>query len=455
MIIKKKIHLFLKQLLITKKNQILKNFYSVKLIKLRQYWKYFKPYFYFKHLFPNILWAKLLYIYNNFIRYRTSKDRRENKRNYKIRLKKKKIWYLPLDFNFYKRKRWDDNFFHWYRFFLLWDCKDIDTGLDYKYYINKMLRYFNTIYSKQIQIMKLLHILRGSLIKISMKNKRIIRTLKILNNIIILKRSFYKKVFFNVKSKLLMCEYIKFSKIAYWQNSTYLILRNWLTPRKHWAWLDYTTVYKKPIKQISILNKRIALIKSIYLFWGFFNFLVKNPFSILVVRTKFLKFKNFCNVYRMNFFSIWMLRIGSILLNTNFVSNVYYMRHLIDHGCFLLNKIQIQSVNIICKKWDIITINILYKYFIFKTFLDKFKFITRPITFMLKGGFWISKYNKDIYSWNKRIFNNAPRYLQLDFLLLFIIIISTKITFKHIKSLFSLHTNKYNVSNKKFLWFKF
>jgi hypothetical protein len=446
-VIKKKIHLFLKQLLITKKYQILKRFYGVKLINVYQYWKYFKPYFYYKHNFPDILWARLLYNYNNFIKYRTVKVFKINRKEIKILIKKKKkIWYFPLDFEFYKRKRFA-KYTRLYRFFIIWDCKDFKTGIDFPYYMNKIFFYF-----KKINLFYLTALKNFTLVINSPYKWKILPTPNYLCKVS--KKVFIRKTLLNINSKLLHCEYKYFLKLASWQNSTYLILRDWLTPPKHWAWLDFTTPYKKPPKKIKAINRRIYLLKSIHLFWGFFNLLAKSPLNVLLIRRKIIKFKNFCNVYRVSFFSILMLRIGSILLNTNLVSNVYYMKHLMHQGCFLLNKQKIYSVNIICKKWDIITINIRYKYVIYKILLDKFNFITKPFTFMLKGGYWISKYNKDVYSWNKRIFHNTPRYIQIDYTLLIIIIISLKISTKYMKSTFSLYNNKYTVATKKFSWFK-
>ena len=89
-LLKKKIHLFLKQLLIDKKYRILKRFYGIKLSNIHQYWKYFKPYFFYKHNFPDILWAKLLYNYTLFIQYRTTTFYKTTRNDRKKIFKKKK-----------------------------------------------------------------------------------------------------------------------------------------------------------------------------------------------------------------------------------------------------------------------------------------------------------------------------------------------------------------------------
>jgi hypothetical protein len=447
-LLKKKIHLFLKQLLNTKKYQILKRFYGVNLINLYQYWKYFKPYFFYKHTFPDILWTKLLHNYTAFIRYRTKKVFKDNRKDIKILLrKKKKIWYFPLDLKLYKQKRLT-KYTRLYRFFIIWDCKDFKIGLDFRYYMNKIFFYFD-----KINLFYLITLKNSNLfIKNSPHKWKIVPQKNFLFSLS--NRILVKKNLWNIHSKSLRSKYIYFLKIASWQNNTYLILRDWLTPKKHWAWLDFITPYKKPPKKIKAINRRIYLLKSIHLFWGFFNLIGKSPINILLIRRKILKFKNFCNVYRMTFFNILMLRMGSILLNTNLVSNIYYAKHLMKKGCFLLNKLRVYSINIVCKKWDIITISIHYKYVIYKTLLDKFKFIVQPFTFMLKGGYWISKYNSNVYSWNKRIFHNTPRYLQIDYTLLMIIIISFKISTEYVKSTFSLYNNRYNVNSKQFSWFK-
>lgn len=316
------------------------------------------------------------------------------------------------------------------------------------YYLNKIFFYFTKINLFYLVALKNSNVFLNNIPskwKILPQQNFLFRTFR---------KGFIKNVILSTRSKLLHKNHVYFLKLAAWQNNTYLILRDWLTPKKHWAWLDFITPYKKPPKKIKAINKRIYLLKSIHLFWGFFNLLVKGPLNILLTKRKILKFKNFCNVYRMTFFNILMLRIGSILLNANIVSNVYYMKHLMKRGSFLINKLKIYSVNIVCKKWDIVTIDTHYRYIIYKTLLDKFKFITQPFTFMLKGGYWISKYNKDVYRWNNRVFHNIPKYLQIDYTLLTIIIISFKVSTKYIKPTFSLYNNKYSVSTKKFSWFK-